>query len=279
MSLIENFCFSLVLWMGFLMVLGQSADGNPSFRFGRFTGSWAQNGEESKGLKRYSGWRANKNSMRMVYFHDQTIAVVELGPRKLLLGCEVMEVFETDQYLKVLGELESTARPVGISFLEMLTLMDQCKELDEMSGLIKEPGPGVQNKTTKAIDQARSILSNDPFTLFRGIIPGTKWCGTGDIAKNYFDLGAQSSVDACCRTHDLCPIKVRSGTQRYNLNNNSLYTKSHCECDQRLYDCLKKQQFIPVANLLGNIYFNLARVECVQDAKEGRTFKSPNMRF
>ncbi|KAF7286500.1 hypothetical protein GWI33_005136 [Rhynchophorus ferrugineus] len=258
-----------------LMVVVVVAQGKPSF--GSFSKAWSRGGDTSKLLKIYSGWRADRDSMRMVYFNDQTIAVVELGPGKLLLGCEVIEVFETDQYSKVLGELQSTAKPVGISFLEMITLMDQCKELDEMNGVIKEPPP--QNKTTRAIDQARSILANDPFTILKGIVPGTKWCGTGDIARNYFDLGVESSVDACCRTHDLCPVKVRARTQRYNLENNSLYTKSHCECDQRLFDCLKKQQFIPVANLLGNIYFNVARVQCVDDAKEGRVFRSPARRF
>lgn len=43
-------------------------------------------------LKQYSGKRIANDSLRMVYFHDQTVAVVELGPRKLLLNCELIEV-------------------------------------------------------------------------------------------------------------------------------------------------------------------------------------------
>lgn len=35
----------------------------------------------------------------------------------------------------------------------------------------------------------RGILSGNPFSLFSGVFPGTKWCGTGDIAKNFHDLG------------------------------------------------------------------------------------------
>lgn len=43
-------------------------------------------------LKRYSGQRVQNDSILMVYFHDQTVAVAELGPKKLLLNCELIEV-------------------------------------------------------------------------------------------------------------------------------------------------------------------------------------------
>lgn len=43
-------------------------------------------------LKKFSGERVKNDSIVMVYFHDQTVAVVELGPKKLLLNCELIEV-------------------------------------------------------------------------------------------------------------------------------------------------------------------------------------------
>lgn len=43
-------------------------------------------------LKKYSGERVRNDSIVMVYFHDQTVAVAELGPKKLLLNCELIEV-------------------------------------------------------------------------------------------------------------------------------------------------------------------------------------------
>lgn len=42
--------------------------------------------------KTFTGRRIDRGSLRMVYYHDSTIAVVELGPEKLLLGCELIEV-------------------------------------------------------------------------------------------------------------------------------------------------------------------------------------------
>ncbi|ERL84771.1 hypothetical protein D910_02196 [Dendroctonus ponderosae] len=188
-----------------------------------------------------------------------------------------MDLDKPEQYSEVLGSFAKKARPVGITFLEMLTLMDQCKELEEYTGNIKRD---TRNSTASPFEQARGILANDPFSLFKGIIPGTKWCGTGDIAQNYYDLGSEPTVDVCCRTHDLCPVKVRARSQKYNLSNNSIYTKSHCECDEHLYKCLKSQTDIPIANFMGNIYFNIAALECVDDEKEGnRSFRSPRRRF
>lgn len=32
-------------------------------------------------------------------------------------------------------------------------------------------------------------------------------------------------MDTCCRQHDLCPIKIRAYEAKYNITNNSIYTK------------------------------------------------------
>jgi len=33
------------------------------------------------------------------------------------------------------------------------------------------------------------------------------------------------AMDRCCRQHDLCPIKIRAYQNKYELMNDSLYTK------------------------------------------------------
>ncbi|KAK4874520.1 hypothetical protein RN001_013880 [Aquatica leii] len=269
------FSNSGVIYVSVLVLCIISTQGKPSFSLNfpslAFFGGFA-NARENRQVhvKEYSGKRIKNDSLLMVYFHDQTVAVVELGPNKLLLNCELVEIFEPDEVVTALGELKKIARPVYISLMEMLTLMSQCQQLDlnlqQMSS--KQPTATAN----------RGILSNNPLTLLSGIIPGTKWCGTGDIASNYFDLGAEPLVDRCCRAHDLCPVKVRAYSQRYNLTNTSLYTKSHCICDDDLFDCLKESDS-PTAHIMGNVYFNLIQVPCVEDRNDNRKFRRAKNKF
>lgn len=42
--------------------------------------------------KGFSGFRLRTDSIRMVYYHEQTIAVVELGSGRRLYNCELIEV-------------------------------------------------------------------------------------------------------------------------------------------------------------------------------------------
>lgn len=46
---------------------------------------------DQAGVKPYTGRRVANDTLRMIYYHDQTVAVVELGPDKLLLNCELIE--------------------------------------------------------------------------------------------------------------------------------------------------------------------------------------------
>jgi hypothetical protein len=36
------------------------------------------------------------------------------------------------------------------------------------------------------------------------ILAGTKWCGEGNIASNFYDIGQLTELDNCCREHDFC---------------------------------------------------------------------------
>lgn len=56
-------------------------------------------------------------------------------------------------------------------------------------------------------------------------LPGTKWCGLGDIANEYSDLGTERTLDKCCRAHDHCPTKLKALRSGYGLVNWSFYTK------------------------------------------------------
>ncbi|XP_022160231.1 phospholipase A2-like [Myzus persicae] len=96
------------------------------------------------------------------------------------------------------------------------------------------------------------------------IYPGTKWCGPGNIAKNYSDLGVYHEEDICCREHDHCTRTLETGQCYFNLCNISPYTRSHCECDIKFQQCLNKVN-TSTAHTLGVIFFNIVKVMCFKE--------------
>ncbi|OTF72824.1 hypothetical protein BLA29_008761 [Euroglyphus maynei] len=102
------------------------------------------------------------------------------------------------------------------------------------------------------------------WTFWRGILPGTKWCGLGDVASTYEDLGFKLDIDLCCRAHDHCPIRLKAFRTGYGVFNFSFYSRLHCECDEDFYNCLKKSPN-SYATMLGQFYFNVLRVQCLKE--------------
>jgi len=47
------------------------------------------------------------------------------------------------------------------------------------------------------------------------------------------------------------------------------FYRSHCTCDQVLYQCLKAANH-PTANFMGQIYFNIVKVPCIEDIGRNR---------
>ncbi|KAL4703503.1 hypothetical protein ACJJTC_018087 [Scirpophaga incertulas] len=96
---------------------------------------------------------------------------------------------------------------------------------------------------------------------FSLIYPGTKWCGAGDIADNYDDLGEEEETDKCCRAHDHCPDIIPSGETKYNLTNKAFYTRLSCKCDVIFKNCLHQAKS-SASSHIGNIYFNVIGTKC-----------------
>ncbi|XP_045516973.1 uncharacterized protein LOC123709591 isoform X2 [Pieris brassicae] len=235
------------------------------------------------GVKPYSGRRVSNDTLRMIYFHDQTVAVVELGEEKLLLNCELIETYDEEDTSRLLRQLSRINRPLGITFRQMTKLMGQCQQIEGAeAGDNSRESIWMEENDAQARLRAggahAGLLGGSPLSLLQGIIPGTKWCGTGDIATDYHDLGADRALDRCCRTHDLCPTKVRAFSRRYNLTNNSLYSKSHCKCDDMLFECLKATN-TSASHLMGHIYFNLVQVPCLEDRPTGLRFREARPGF
>ncbi|KXJ80209.1 hypothetical protein RP20_CCG026198 [Aedes albopictus] len=84
-------------------------------------------------------------------------------------------------------------------------------------------------------------------------LPGTKWCGPGNVADDYDDLGKHEDEDKCCREHDHCD-NIASGEEKYGLKNDDYFTRLHCKCDRDFQQCLKKIN-TTLSNRLGSFYF------------------------
>ncbi|XP_012217587.2 phospholipase A2-like [Linepithema humile] len=90
--------------------------------------------------------------------------------------------------------------------------------------------------------------------LRHGILPGTLWCGFGNIAHNDSELGVYRDLDMCCRAHDRCDDSIKSKTTKYGLYNKYICRSSLCECDLQFYDCLVQVHGL-YASFVGKLYF------------------------
>lgn len=95
----------------------------------------------------------------------------------------------------------------------------------------------------------------------KAIYPGTLWCGGGNQARSEREVGLFRNTDICCKAHDKCPSFIEAGEEFKGLKNNGLFTRSHCECDQNFYNCLKNIDSL-VSNKIGYTYFNILRPKC-----------------
>ncbi|CAG9763436.1 unnamed protein product [Ceutorhynchus assimilis] len=122
---------------------------------------------------------------------------------------------------------------------------------------------GNQPRITELIENTVSHISEYSWKTSEGKIlklfvceeEGTKWCGPGNRAKSYDDLGPARRSDFCCRDHDHCPEFIRAGESGFGLNNTGLFIRLHCDCDEAFYNCLKSSKSL-TSWQLGNIYFN-----------------------
>ncbi|XP_043660380.1 phospholipase A2 large subunit [Drosophila teissieri] len=86
-------------------------------------------------------------------------------------------------------------------------------------------------------------------------VPGTKWCGPGNIAANYDDLGTEREVDMCCRAHDNCREKIPPLEEAFGLRNDGIFPIFSCSCEAAFRSCLNALRN-GHSLALGKIYFN-----------------------
>ncbi|XP_017932043.2 protein PROCA1 [Manacus vitellinus] len=93
--------------------------------------------------------------------------------------------------------------------------------------------------------------------------PGTLWCGAGSNADTYEELGEHRDTDRCCRDHDHCQHVIHPFTARYGYRNLRWHTISHCDCDRRLKECLRRVNDT-ASRAVGQAFFNVIQVPCFE---------------
>ncbi|XP_007952125.1 group 3 secretory phospholipase A2 [Orycteropus afer afer] len=98
-------------------------------------------------------------------------------------------------------------------------------------------------------------------------MPGTLWCGVGDSARNFSELGEPwgpgvfQGPDLCCREHDRCPQNISPFQYNYGIRNYRFHTISHCDCDARFQQCLRNQRD-SISDIVGVAFFNIMEIPC-----------------
>ncbi|XP_033978702.1 group 3 secretory phospholipase A2 [Trematomus bernacchii] len=95
------------------------------------------------------------------------------------------------------------------------------------------------------------------------IVPGTLWCGSGNKAPSYADLGVFSDTDSCCREHDHCKHTILSFQSKFGVFNSNIFTMSHCDCDNKFHSCLMNGND-SISGVVGYTFFNLLKMHCFE---------------
>ncbi|KAI7800616.1 uncharacterized protein proca1 [Triplophysa rosa] len=125
--------------------------------------------------------------------------------------------------------------------------------------------------TTKQPKEANSDAADNNKTLRRSkrgfTYPGTLWCGAGNIAEHYDQLGEFAETDKCCRVHDHCPYVIHAFSSNYGYTNFKWHSLSHCDCDNALKECLRLVNDTS-SRVVGQAFFNVIEVPCFEFSYE-----------
>ena len=187
-----------------------------------------------------------------------------LAPGDIVTRCRLILAEASDQSDKVrlLKNISRNMSAERIRFSDMLDLISACGELEAK----------IQSTEYKTKNSQVNWT-----TLTKGIIPGTLWCGVDDIAGDYHRLGTLWRVDKCCRAHDFCPVKVKPFKAKYKVFNFAPYTKSHCDCDEIFYNCLKRVNSSK-ADTFGDVFFNVLGIKCIEERLGKSCYKNTDVK-
>ncbi|XP_030008583.1 uncharacterized protein proca1 [Sphaeramia orbicularis] len=148
-----------------------------------------------------------------------------------------------------------TGRQLDTRFVRMDEAKLMCREFKERSV-----------RTERLRDDSESSAQQDKVVKRskRGFTyPGTLWCGAGNMADHYGQLGDFAETDSCCRTHDHCPHVIHAFSSKYGYTNFKWHSICHCDCDNTLKDCLREVNDTS-SRIVGQAFFNVIGVPCFE---------------
>lgn len=215
--------------------------------------------DDGAGTSNVTGTIATATNFTVVRHYEQTVTIMTLDRRGQLIYCDVIEL--TGEQKDAIRNLSTIYTVYEVQLQELMESLYWCEQLDTVG--FHRAGRTID------VDHTRSNEVN------LGILRGTLWCGLGDAADGWGELG-QYSVDLCCRTHDFCPLKVRGWQSNYGHMNYFPFTISHCFCDALFHKCLHDANS-PRSRAVGRLYFNRLRMNCLateHDSTHGFRLKS-----
>ncbi|KAA0701844.1 Group 3 secretory phospholipase A2 [Triplophysa tibetana] len=135
-----------------------------------------------------------------------------------------------------------------------------CNKLKSRNVIVRTKQPKEGNSDAADINTLRR--SKRGFTY-----PGTLWCGAGNIAAHYDQLGEFAETDKCCRVHDHCPYVIHAFSSNYGYTNFKWHSLSHCDCDNALKECLRLVNDTS-SRVVGQAFFNVIEVPCFEFSYE-----------
>ncbi|XP_059389350.1 uncharacterized protein LOC132122875 [Carassius carassius] len=178
-----------------------------------------------------------------------------------LLDCSVIQnEMQVKSFMHVcrLGLRNQMSSDLKMSLTGVSEAKENCNKL-------KPKGDRNVIATAKQAKEPNSDAANNKKTRTkRGFTyPGTLWCGAGNIADHYDQLGEFEETDKCCRVHDHCPYVIHAFSSDYGYTNFKWHSLSHCDCDNALKECLRRVNDTS-SRVVGQAFFNVMEVPCFE---------------
>ncbi|XP_026151501.1 uncharacterized protein proca1 [Mastacembelus armatus] len=203
--------------------------------------------------------KVEENFLYQVSDGAEVVRSVVSHPGKLVNCSVLVNKMQVKSFMHEcrLGLKEQRAGPqLDTRFARMDEAKEMCRDFKERSG--RSDRVKKNERDDAALQHMALKRSKRGFTY-----PGTLWCGAGNMADHYDQLGNFAETDSCCRTHDHCPNVIHAFSSNYGYTNFKWYPICHCDCDNALKDCLRKVNDTS-SRVVGQAFFNVIGVPCFE---------------